>query len=48
MADNYARENTGCKNCKNAKNKTGTSGENVKTPMSKQSAAERKISDCGK
>lgn len=48
MPENYARENTNCKNCKNTKNKNQSAGENVKMPMSKQSAAERKISDCSK
>lgn len=48
MAENYARENSdskNCRNCKNTKNKVSNEVRNSE-PMSKQSAAHRKISDC--
>ena len=48
MPENYARENTNNKNCKNCggKNKTSNEAGNVRTPMSKQHAAQRKPQDC--
>ena len=46
MPENYARENTNGKSCKNCKNKTKSEVSNVKTPMSKQNAAQRKTQDC--
>ena len=46
MPENYARENTNCKN--NAANKKSGSACNAKTPMSKQNAAQRKTQDCEK
>ena len=49
MPENYARENTNRannKNCSGCKNKASNEAGNVRTPMSKQNAAERKTSDC--
>lgn len=43
MAENYARENTNGKSCKNCKKKEASNV--VKTPMSKQNAAQRKTED---
>ena len=48
MPENYARENTtrgNNKNC-NCKNKNKSEANDVRTPMSKQSAAQRKTQDC--
>ena len=44
MPENYARENT--KNCGCCKNKNKSEANDVRTPMSKQSAAQRKTQDC--
>ena len=48
MPENYARENTTRGNNKNSncKNKTSDQMSNVRTPMSKQNAAQRKTQDC--
>ncbi|MBR2639318.1 MAG: hypothetical protein IKL18_08910 [Oscillospiraceae bacterium] len=49
MPENYARENTNKannKNGSNCKNKTSDKMSNVRTPMSKQNAAQRKTQDC--
>lgn len=50
MPENYARENSdskNCRNCKNVKNKVSADSK-TEAPMSKQSAAQRKISDCNR
>ena len=48
MSENYARENATRGNNKsgNCKNCNSRSAGNVKTPMSKQNAAQRKTQDC--
>lgn len=46
MAENYARENASEKSCKNCKKNAAS--DSVKTPMSKQNAAQRKTEDCEK
>ena len=49
MPENYARENTNKannKNGSNCKNKTSDQMCGTRTPMSKQSAAQRKTQDC--
>ena len=49
MPENYARENTtrgNNKNCCSGKNKNKSEANDVRTPMSKQSAAQRKTQDC--
>ena len=51
MPENYARENASnksTKNSKNTKNNNNPGACNVKMPMSKQSAAQRKTEDCGR
>ena len=49
MPENYARENTNRannKNGNNCKNKVSNEASNNRTPMSKQSAAQKKTQDC--
>jgi len=48
MPENYARENTNRTNNKNSNsvNKNGSNASSVRTPMSKQNAAQRKTQDC--
>ena len=49
MPENYARENAtrgNNKNCSGCKNKNKSEVNDARTPMSKQSAAQRKTQDC--
>ncbi len=46
MSENYVRETNNKANNKNCKNKNSTGAENVKSPMSKQGAAQHKAQNC--